>query len=69
MGERKEYQPRFGLFTGNRWLNLLIIECTMEIVDYKELASKLKISPKTIQKIWRGLPCVFVGLGHDLRAA
>lgn len=41
----------------------------LSIVDYKELADKLKISPKTIQKIWRNLPCVFVGLGRDLRAA
>lgn len=53
----------------NRELNLLDLKCTMEIVDYRELAAKLKISPKTIQKIWRGLPCVFVGLGRDLRAA
>lgn len=43
--------------------------CSNEILNYKELAAMLKISPETVRKNWRSYPHLFVGQGKDLRSA
>lgn len=43
--------------------------CSNKILNYKELAAILKISPETMRKNWRSYPHFFVGRGKDLRSA
>lgn len=41
----------------------------LEIVDFRELSSILKVNPKTFRKRWRDLPHFFVGTGHQIDSA
>jgi hypothetical protein len=43
--------------------------CHGSVLNYKDLAAILKISPETLRKNWRSYPHFFVGQGKDLRSA
>lgn len=41
----------------------------VQVVDLKELADTLKISYRTLLKVWRDLPHFYVGVGRNLKSA